>query len=65
MHCCELQYPEEFFINLGNSAAADVVSMGGGGGGGTTDADFRHFDGSSRSSRRIFLSVFLFLILTG
>lgn len=33
MHCCELQYPEEFFINLGNSAAADVVSMGGGGGG--------------------------------
>lgn len=30
MHCCELQYPEEFFINLGNSAAADVVSMGGG-----------------------------------
>lgn len=60
MHCCELQYPEEFFINLGNSAAADVVSMGR-----TTDADFRHFDGSSRSSRRIFLSVFLFLILTG
>lgn len=62
MHCCELQYPEEFFINLGNSAAADVVSMGGGR---TTDADFRHLDGSSRSSRRIFLSVFLFLILTG
>lgn len=61
MHCCELQYPEEFFINLGNSAAADVVSMGGR----TTDADFRHLDGSSRSSRRIFLSVFLFLILTG